>query len=108
MKTLLTKVQGNIKGKGACCNEMDIWEANKLATSIAPHNCNQTGLYRCTGPECTFDGVCDQWGCGYNPYLLGNPDYYGPGLTVDTNRPFTVVTQFPAVKGVLKEIRRLY
>jgi cellulase len=87
---------------------MDIWEANKMATSIAPHTCNQTSLYECTGAECSFDGVCDQWGCSYNPYALGNPDYYGPGLTVDTNRPFTVVTQFPAVDGVLKEIRRLY
>lgn len=87
---------------------MDIWEANKAATSIAPHTCNQTSLYQCTGDECTFDGVCDQWGCSYNPYALGHRDYYGPGLTVDTSRPFTVVTQFPAQNGVLQEIRRLY
>lgn len=87
---------------------MDIWEANAKATSIAPHTCNQTGLYECTGAECSFDGVCDQWGCSYNPYGLGNHNYYGPGLKVDTKRPFTVVTQFPAVKGKLTEIRRLY
>ncbi|KAL2068454.1 hypothetical protein VTL71DRAFT_16552 [Oculimacula yallundae] len=99
---------GNIKGKGACCNEMDIWEANAAATSIAPHTCNQTGLYQCSGAECTWDGVCDQWGCAYNPYAQGNKNYYGRGLTVDTNRPFTVVTQFPEVNGVMTEIRRLY
>lgn len=79
-----------------------------MATSIAPHTCNQTSLYECTGAECSFDGVCDQWGCSYNPYALGSAEYYGPDLTVDTNRPFTVITQFPAVGGVLKEIRRLY
>lgn len=87
---------------------MDIWEANEYATSIAPHNCNATGLYACNGTECSYDGVCDEWGCGYNPYVLGNHQYYGPGLKVDTSRTVTVVTQFPAVNGVLTEIRRLY
>ncbi|KAK1907559.1 Endoglucanase EG-1 [Pyrenophora teres f. teres] len=28
--------EGNVKGQGVCCNEMDIWEANKAATQIAP------------------------------------------------------------------------
>ena len=88
---------------------MDIWEANARATQIAPHTCNQTGLYECSGEECAFNGVCDKNGCGYNPYVLGNKEYYGPNFTVDTSRPFTVVTQFPADEnGVLKEIRRLY
>ncbi|KAH7321982.1 concanavalin A-like lectin/glucanase domain-containing protein, partial [Rhexocercosporidium sp. MPI-PUGE-AT-0058] len=99
---------GNIDAKGACCNEMDIWEANAAATSIAPHTCNQTSLYKCTPGECAFDGVCDKWGCAYNPYGQGNKKYYGRGLKVDTNRPFTVVTQFPEVNGVMTEIRRLY
>ncbi|KAL3419268.1 glycosyl hydrolase family 7 protein [Phlyctema vagabunda] len=98
----------NIAGKGSCCNEMDIWEANARATQLAPHTCNQTSLYQCTGAECAFDGVCDKNGCGQNPYGLGNKAYYGPGLKVNTKRPFTVVTQFPAERGVLKEIRRLY
>ena len=43
-----------------------------------------------------------------NPYALGNKGYYGTGLTVDTKKKVTVVTQFPAVNGTLKEIRRLY
>lgn len=88
---------------------MDIWEANARATQIAPHTCNQTGLYECSGEECAFNGVCDKNGCGYNPYVLGNKEYYGTGYTVDTTQPFTVVTQFPADEnGGLKEIRRLY
>jgi cellulase len=87
---------------------MDIWEANAITTQTTPHMCNQTGLYQCTGDECAFDGVCDKNGCGQNPYGLGNHEYYGPGLTVDTSRPFTVVTQFPAVNNKLTEIRRLY
>ncbi|KAG9249108.1 concanavalin A-like lectin/glucanase domain-containing protein [Calycina marina] len=98
----------NTAGLGACCNEMDIWEANAIAEQLAPHICNQTGFYGCVGAECTFDGVCDKNGCGQNPYALGNPTYYGRGLVVDTNRPFTVITQFPAVNGTLTSIRRLY
>ncbi|KAH8598337.1 endoglucanase EG-1 [Bisporella sp. PMI_857] len=100
---------GNVAGKGSCCNEMDIWEANARAEQIAPHVCNQTGLYQCTGAECAFDGVCDKNGCGQNPYVLGNKDFYGLSLVVDTTRPFTVVTQFPADSaGKLTQIRRLY
>lgn len=88
---------------------MDIWEANALATQIAPHVCNHTGLYGCAGEECAFDGVCDKNGCGYNTYVVGDDEFYGPHLTVDTTRPFTVVTQFPAsLNGTLQEIRRLY
>jgi cellulase len=87
---------------------MDIWEANSKATQIAPHTCNQTGLYECTGDECGSNGVCDKNGCGYNTFVVGDKEFYGTGLTVDTSRPFTVVTQFPAVKGTLQQIRRLY
>lgn len=101
--------EANIGDKGLCCNEMDIWEANKEAQAFTPHTCNHTSLYGCTGAECGSDGVCDKPGCGYNPYGYGNKDYYGPGLTVNTNKRFTVVTQFPAdAKGNLAAIRRLY
>lgn len=80
-----------------------------MATHLAPHPCNQTGLYTCEGEECGEDGVCDKDGCAYNPYRVEAFDYYGPELTVDTTRPFTVVTQFPADEdGFLVEIHRLY
>ena len=43
---------------------------------------------------------------------MGDQSFYGPGLTVDTNSKFTVVTQFltsdNTSTGTLSEIRRLY
>ncbi|KAK3314200.1 glycoside hydrolase family 7 protein [Apodospora peruviana] len=99
---------------GACCNEMDIWEANALAQAFTPHACKATRVYKCQGEtECGQPaGVCDKWGCGYNPYQYGFTDYYGRNLTVDTNRKFTVITQFITdngnANGTLSEIRRLY
>jgi cellulase len=88
---------------------LDIWEANARATHLAPHPCNQTGLFECEGDECAFDGVCDKNGCGYNPYANGNPEFYGYDLLVDTTKKFTVVTQFPADSdGNLIEYRRFY
>lgn len=102
---------GNLDGSGSCCNELDIWEANSAAESIAPHTCGKPGLSKCKGAECEFEGICDEWGCSYKPYQFGNTRHYGRGknFRVDTTRPFTVVTQFPADgSGVLKEIRRIY
>ena len=99
----------NIDGKGSCCNELDIWEANKVAASLAPHTCSKPGLYRCTGDECTASGVCDKNGCTDNAWAHGHEDYYGPGLKVDTTRPFTVITTFPADdSGKLTEVHRKY
>lgn len=88
---------------------MDIWEANSRANQIAPHTCAKDSLFRCTGDECAFNGLCDKNGCGDNPYRhRGAKDFYGPGLKVDTTKPFTVVTQFPAKNGVLQAIVRKY
>ncbi|KAI1326584.1 glycoside hydrolase family 7 protein [Xylariaceae sp. FL0255] len=102
---------GNINASGACCNEMDIWEANSRAAQMAPHTCNQTGLYQCDGAECGATGICDKNGCGWNSYRLNQSDYYGAeaNFSVNTTKPFTVVTQFPAnANGTLTGIRRLY
>ncbi|CAI6090909.1 unnamed protein product [Clonostachys chloroleuca] len=99
----------NIEGYGACCNEMDIWEANSRAVHLAPHPCNQTGLYKCEGAECAYEGICDKDGCGYNPWRFDNYESYGLGLEVDTTRPFTVISQYPADEnGVLQAYRRMY
>lgn len=102
----------NTDNLGACCNEMDLWEANARATSYTPHACNTTRLYECEGDDCGSNGVCDKSGCGFNPYALGEKNYYGYDMTVDTNKRFTVVTQFVTddhtAKGNLLEIRRLY
>ncbi|KAK3938563.1 glycoside hydrolase family 7 protein [Diplogelasinospora grovesii] len=105
----------NLNNSGACCNEMDIWEANSRSNALTPHTCSGTGPFLCSGTECNKTvGVCDKDGCGVNPFNLGSKNFYGPGpgMTVDTSRPFTVVTQFLTADntstGALTEIRRLY
>ncbi|RXW21733.1 hypothetical protein EST38_g4129 [Candolleomyces aberdarensis] len=106
-------------GYGTCCAEMDIWEANSISTAYTPHPCrtdNDGGQQRCTGQQCgtpiRHDGVCDPDGCDFNSYRMGDRTYYGKGLTVDTSKKMTVVTQFitdnNSTTGTLVEIRRLY
>ncbi|TPX12168.1 uncharacterized protein E0L32_007054 [Thyridium curvatum] len=106
----------NLNNSGSCCNEMDIWEANSRATVLTPHTCNQPGSFLCAGDACGrgAPAVCDKSGCGINPYATGSKDFYAPDRTasVDTSRPFTVVTQFITADNTsaapLTEIRRLY
>jgi len=106
---------------GSCCAEMDIWEANSMATAYTPHTCSIEGLLKCEGIECgdndkgeRYDGVCDKDGCDINPYRMGNTDFYGRGsqYPVNTLKPMTVVTQFLTTDGTdngdLSEIRRFY
>ncbi|PVI03099.1 glycoside hydrolase family 7 protein [Periconia macrospinosa] len=80
--------------QGYCCNEMDILEANARATAMTGHPCNGNN--------------CDKGGCGYNPYASGQRNFWGQGMTVDTSKPFTVVTQFQANGGKLSSITRKY
>jgi cellulose 1,4-beta-cellobiosidase len=96
---------------------MDIWEANKYAAAYTPHGCTVNGQYRCSGTECgdgsnCYGGVCDKDGCDFNSYRMGDTTYYGPGLKVNTNSKFTIVTQFltsdGTSSGTLNEIRHLY
>ncbi|GAB1523732.1 Exoglucanase 1 [Rhizoctonia solani] len=95
---------------GTCCNEMDVWEANSVSTAYTPHPCNVQGQTRCSGSQCT--STCDQAGCDFNSYRMGVKNFYGKGLTVDTSKKMTVVTQFitadGTASGALKEIRRIY
>ena len=105
---------------GACCAEMDIWEANSISSAYTLHPCETSGYHRCedlvscgdndTGHR--FDGVCDKDGCDFNPYRSGVRDFFGPGKTVDTNSVFRVVTQFITSDGTdngdLIEVRRLF
>ncbi|KAK7037523.1 Exoglucanase [Paramarasmius palmivorus] len=104
---------------GACCHEMDIWEANSISTAYTPHICQglSGGQYRCEGTECgdgdnRYGGICDKDGCDFNSFRLGEKEFLGPGKTVDTNSKITVVTQFltenNSTTGTLSEIRRLY
>jgi len=102
---------------GACCNEMDIWEANSVSAAYTPHPCSSTGSTQCTGTACggadnRYGTVCDPDGCDFNSYRQGQKSFYGKGLTVDTSSKFTIVTQFitsdNTTSGTLSEIRRLY
>ncbi|ROW06316.1 hypothetical protein VPNG_07492 [Cytospora leucostoma] len=90
----------NTDDSGYCCNEMDILESNNAAAAFTPHPCKDDG------------SACDSGGCGFNPYGLGYHDYWGLGDTVDTSKPFRVITQFitddGTTSGTLSEIRRIY
>ncbi|KAJ5748677.1 uncharacterized protein N7511_010373 [Penicillium nucicola] len=108
-----------VGGHGSCCNEMDIWEANKISTAVTPHPCDAAGQTMCEGDDCggtysssRYAGTCDPDGCDFNPYRMGNDSFYGPGKIVDTSSKMTVVTQFitddGTDSGTLKEIKRLY
>jgi cellulose 1,4-beta-cellobiosidase len=96
---------------------MDIWEANNDAAAFTPHPCSTNGQTRCSGTDCgdddeRYSGLCDKDGCDFNSFRLGNKNFLGKGLTVDTSRKFTVVTQFitsdGTANGDLSEIRRFY
>jgi len=100
---------------GSCCSEMDIWEANKISTAYTPHPCTTVGQHKCEGDSCggtysadRYGGTCDPDGCDFNSYRQGDTSFYGPGMTVDTTKKFTVVTQFIDDGGKLSAIRRFY
>jgi cellulose 1,4-beta-cellobiosidase len=86
---------------GGCCAEIDVWESNNHAFAFTPHPCTENTYHVCEDQNCggtysddRFAGKCDANGCDYNPYRMGNHDFYGKGKTVDTSKKFTVVTQF--------------
>ncbi|KAF1327760.1 putative 1,4-beta-d-glucan cellobiohydrolase b, partial [Globisporangium splendens] len=106
---------------GSCCTEMDIWEANSISNVYTSHPCAVDSPTRCTtDAQCGFGsanryiGLCDEDGCGNNPYRMGNTTFFGPGASfqIDTTKPFTVITQFitsdKTANGNLVEIKRLF
>ncbi|KAM3073480.1 hypothetical protein ACMFMF_006686 [Clarireedia jacksonii] len=108
-----------VGGHGSCCAEMDIWEANSISTAVTPHSCDTVTPTVCSGDSCggtysssRYAGTCDPDGCDFNSYRQGNTTFYGPGMTVNTNSVFTVVTQFLTTtgtsSGTLNEIKRFY
>jgi len=102
---------------GTCCAEMDLWEANLDAAAYTPHPCSVSGQTRCEGKDCgsgedRYGGVCDKDGCDFNSMRMGVDSFYGTGMTVDTSKPVTVVTQFITADGTdagaLSQIKRFY
>jgi len=118
LKTTTTGA-ANSDGESVCCNEMDLWEANKEAAAITAHPCSRAsadlvGPYVCSGNECdssSTSGVCDGSGCDFNSYRNGDTTFYGPGsnFAVDSTKTITVTTQFHADQGGgLSEIVQLF
>ncbi|KAG6809595.1 hypothetical protein H0H92_015615 [Tricholoma furcatifolium] len=109
-----------IGNTGACCPEMDVWEANSISAAVTPHPCTVSDLTTCNttacggtdSPDSRYASVCDPDGCDFNSYRMGDTTFYGPSMTVDTTKTFTVVTQFISSDGTssgsLSEIRRIY
>ncbi|KAH7098581.1 glycoside hydrolase [Auriculariales sp. MPI-PUGE-AT-0066] len=96
---------------GTCCPEMDVWEANSISAAYTPHPCTTAGQLACNGTACgggdnRYGSECDPDGCDYNSYRQGAKSFYGPGMTVNTNSKFTVVTQF--IGSPVTEIKRFY
>ncbi|KAL2015318.1 hypothetical protein VTK56DRAFT_5811 [Thermocarpiscus australiensis] len=87
-----------------------------MAAAYTPHPCSVLGQHRCSGDACggtyssdRYGGDCDPDGCDFNSYRMGNKTFYGKGMTVDTTKPITVVTQFLTdSSGSLSEIKRFY
>jgi len=92
-------------GRGICCAELDLWEANKQSYQLALHPMDGEDAQK----VCYLEGECgsqktghrndgptDRNGCYMNPYLMGHKKFYGPGAdyTINTEKPFTIVTEF--------------
>ena len=102
---------------GACCAEMDLWEANKVATAFTPHPATNPGLHVCMkDEECgsqdgdRFIAPTDRDGCDINAFRMGHREFYGAGpqFAVNTEQPFKVVTRFHAPAGELTAIEQFY
>ncbi|KAH6627706.1 concanavalin A-like lectin/glucanase domain-containing protein [Chaetomium tenue] len=95
--------KGNL---GSCCPQFSVWNSNAHSFAMSSHVCVEDGPQVCWAGDCLYNepyaergpGRCDATGCSYNPYRMGNKEFYGKGKTVDTAQKFTVVTQFTATK----------
>ncbi|KAL5615581.1 hypothetical protein BROUX41_005624 [Berkeleyomyces rouxiae] len=111
-----TDSNAGIGGLGSCCSEMDIWEANKMATAYTPHPCKTIGQETCKGDACggtyskeRYGDNCDPDGCDFNSYRMGDTEFFGAGKKIDSTKKVTVVTQFiKGADGKLADIKRFY
>ncbi|KAH9886106.1 glycoside hydrolase [Xylariomycetidae sp. FL2044] len=110
-----TDEASGVGGTGACCAEMDLWEANSVSFALTPHPCAKDEYFVCEGTDCggtysedRYNGDCDPDGCDLNPFRHGNTDFYGKGKTVDTSKKFTVVTQFHGSGTTLDSINQYF
>ena len=102
--------------RGSCAVEMDLFEGNSISTAFTLHPCKEqnsvcTGDKECGGTYSSsnrYGDHCSPDGADFATFRRGNTDFYGKGLTVDSSKPYTVVTQFPEEGGSLKEVVRFY
>ncbi|KAK4183546.1 Exoglucanase 1 [Podospora australis] len=89
---------------GACCPEFALWNGNAHSSLMASRNCVMDNYRVCEAAECGVYSdsrfpTCDSWGCRYNAFQMGAPDFYGKNKTLNTLQKFTVVTRFDAQSG---------
>jgi len=75
-----------------CSVEIDLIETNSESLVWTLHPCD--------------GNQCDKIGADANSYRQGYHNFYGKGKTIDTNYPFTVITQF--IGDPLTEVKRYY
>ena len=84
---------------GVYCPEMDIMEANKYAMASTPHTCQYVPPH--------YYSYCDRGGCGKN-VLDADYNGYGPGKTIDTNKPFTLSVSFITSNDTLTTLNNYF
>ena len=84
---------------GSYCPEMDIMEANKYAMASTAHTCQYSPPH--------YYSYCDHGGCGKN-VLDACYGQFGPGKTIDTNKPFTLSVAFITAGGNLNTINNYF
>lgn len=104
-----------IGNRGSCGAEIDIFEGNSISTAFTLHPCLSGG--ECSGDkDCggtysktnRYGSKCAPDGADFTTFRRGNTDFYGPEKTLNSKKPYTVVTQFPAQGNSLKEVVRFY
>jgi len=91
---------------GQWCPELDIMEANDHVFSST--------LHKCDAPDANGHYYnCERGGCGHNTRSLGGSAYGpGSGFTIDTTRPFEVVTEFhgsaTSFTGLKTKLRQMH
>jgi len=105
---------------GSCCTEINLWDANRMASAYTMRACSAEGQTRCEGIDCgdygpdRFNGMCDANGCDLQPHRLGVHDFFGPGsdFQIDSTQPVHVTTQFITDDGTdtgkLVEVKQFY
>ena len=84
--------RANTQGQAVCAVEIDLIETNSESLAWTLHPC--------------LGNDCDKSGADANSYRQGYHDFYGPGKTIDTTQPMTVITQF--IGDPLREVKRFY